>query len=71
MSQSKAQCLGPDAERDCGSSVNDNEQPPTNTVTLTELAVAMQVDEDALLKRLAEILCKRNAGAGASDEAAG
>ena len=38
---------------------NDNNQPPTNTVTLTELASAMQLDEDVLLQCLASILRKR------------
>jgi hypothetical protein len=40
---------------------NDNEAVADNVVTLTELASAMQVGEDALLQRLAALLSKRGA----------
>jgi hypothetical protein len=49
-------------EDDC-SGINDNDQPSAQAITLTELASAMQVDEDALLQRLAAILTKRESGA--------
>lgn len=40
-------------------SVNDNDAPPPDVITFTELASAMQMDEDALLCRLATILRER------------
>ena len=41
---------------DSGHVVNDNPQPPSNAITLTELASAMQLDEDTILRRFAAIL---------------
>ena len=38
--------------------VNDNDQPSPNAVAFSDLALAMQVDEDVLLQRLAKILCR-------------
>lgn len=51
--------------------VNDNGQPSPNAIAFSDLALAMQVDEDVLLQRLAKILGKRDADAGASDEVGG
>jgi hypothetical protein len=42
------------------SSVNDNEPPPVNSISFTDLALAMQLDEDSLLQRFAAILSKRD-----------
>ena len=41
--------------------VNDNDLPPPNAIAFSDLALAMQVDEDVLLQRLARILGKREA----------
>jgi hypothetical protein len=41
------------------SAANDDNSPPAKTITFTDLASAMQMDEDLLLHRLAEILRKR------------
>ena len=49
----------PDRDAECDTGVNDNGHPLTNAITLTDLAAAMQVDEDVLLQRLAAILGKR------------
>lgn len=38
---------------------NDNDKLPANAIPFAELAVAMQLDEDVLLRRLAKILRKR------------
>jgi hypothetical protein len=65
MPQAKSECTEQDAERAGSSSVNDNDQPPSNAITLTELAAVMQTDEDALLQRLAGILRKREDGPSA------
>jgi hypothetical protein len=51
--------------------INDNDQPSPNAIAFSDLALAMQVGEDVLLQRLAKILCKRDADAGASDEVGG
>jgi hypothetical protein len=49
--------------------INDNDRP-SSAIAFSDLALAMQVNEDILLQRLAEILHKRDADGGASDEAA-
>ena len=38
---------------------NDNDPPPTDAIPFADLALAMGVDEDSLLQRLAAILSKR------------
>lgn len=43
---------------------NDNAEPSAKAITLTELAAASGLDEDALLQRLADILSRRE---GADD----
>jgi hypothetical protein len=48
---------GLDAEYELG--VNDNGLPQTTMISVTELALAMQTDEDTLLQRLAGVLHKR------------
>lgn len=40
---------------------NDND-PPSDAVSFTDLALALNIDEDILLERLAEILSKREVG---------
>ena len=42
---------------------NDNEPPPSGAISFTDLAKAMGVDEDFLMRRLANILNKREAPA--------
>jgi hypothetical protein len=44
------------------SGANDNDAAPPPAVTVTELAAMMQLDEDDLLQRLADILSKRADG---------
>ena len=51
--------------------INDNDRPNPNAIAFSDLALAMQVDEDVLLQRLAEILRERDVGGDTSDEAAG
>lgn len=49
---------------------NDNDQPTQTPIAFSDLALALQVDEDVLLQRLAAILCKRDEVADSSDETA-
>jgi hypothetical protein len=51
--------LKEDAKHDRNANINDNDEIPTKTVTFTELAAAMQTDEDALLRKLATIFRNR------------
>ncbi len=44
------------AERDFGA--HENDPPPPDAIPFADLALAMGVDEDTLLRRLAAILCK-------------
>ena len=48
--------------------VNDNENPTRNAVTIADLAVAMQVDEETVLQRIAKILSERQTGSPDIDE---
>ena len=43
--------------------MNDNQKPPENAIAFSDLALAMNVDEDTLLQRLAAILIKRDTAA--------
>ena len=45
-------------------SVNDNSQPAPASISFTDLALAMQLDEDTLLQRFAALLHKRGATTG-------
>lgn len=47
-------------------SVNDNSLTRTNTISVTELALAMGTDEDALLQRLAGVLSERETNASSA-----
>jgi hypothetical protein len=38
---------------------NDNDAPPVTTVTIADLAAALGVDEDTILRRIAGVLDKR------------
>jgi hypothetical protein len=55
------QTITKDHARDVGSEagVNDNDQSPADAIPFTDLALAMGMDEDELLQRLAAILSKR------------
>ena len=46
--------------------VNDNPEPVTTTVTLTDLAAALGIDEDEMLQRFAKIMVKREAAIDAA-----
>ena len=46
--------------------VNDNPEPVTTTVTLTDLAAALGIDEDEMLQRFAKIVVKREAALDAA-----
>lgn len=53
------------------SHTNDNERPSPNVIAFSDLALAMQVNEDDPLRRLAEILFRRDDAASKADEAGG
>jgi hypothetical protein len=65
MLRARAKSYKCNTKCDTAAAGNDNNQPPSNAVTLTELASAMQLDEDVLLQRLATILHKREDAANA------
>lgn len=46
--------------------MNDNPEPVTTTVTLTDLAAALGIDEDEMLQRFAKIMVKREAALDAA-----
>ena len=47
------------------SQANDNDAPPLDAISFSDLALALGVDEDTLLQRFAAILRKREDAAGA------
>lgn len=57
MPQAHTTCSEHDAGR--GPGANDNHQPPRDAIPFADLALAMGVDEDTLLQRLAAILHER------------
>lgn len=48
---------------------NDNQAPPTDGISLSDLAGMMQVDEDTLLRRLAKITSERKENGDGNDAA--
>lgn len=58
MAQTNREAPVHSQEPDCGP-VNDNRPAPADAIAFTDLALAMGVDEDTLLQRLAMILSKR------------
>ena len=54
-SEQGAACdVGPDGH------VNDNDIPPAVSISFSDLALGMELDEDALLRRFAAALNRRN-----------
>lgn len=58
----------PEHENTASTVVNDNKMPLDKTITFTELAKTLQIDEDTLLRKLAMILCNREDNADQTDE---